>query len=979
MIRIVNVVPAANAAETAQDSEPNIAVNPANPNEIVVTAFTPDPLGSANAPIYRTTDGGRTWALEAIVPSVAGASTGDIMLRFGGAMGTGWLLGAGDRYVLLRDAVDGDALVVVSGNGRWIGVLREDNGVLRAKGIGHEWVNPPGGTGASGWHLNAGDNFFSADLDGDGRDELVVVSANGQWMGVLRQSGTGLEAGWIGNDWVNHPGGSGANGWDLKQGDRFVVADIDGDGRDELVVISPNGQWIGLLRDAAGSLQADWIGHDWVNHPGGSGANGWNLNLGDKFFVADIDGDCRDEIVVVSSNGEWIGILSESGGELRAGWIGHDWVNHPGGSGANGWNLNSGDSFYAADIDGDNRDELIVVSANGEWMGVLFENGGALSAGWIGHDWVNHPGGSGASGWNLRRGDRFIVADVDGDNRDELVVVSPDGLWVGELREDNGALTAGWIRKDWINHQGGSGANGWALRLGDRLIAGDFDDDGSRELVFVSPNGLWVGMVSAVSGTPITGWIGHLWIEPPGGSNAMLFGGILAAGANLRFETLRSFALGTGTQMELLQRRNPADQPYVEAYGDRGVDRVYVGVNDFNAPNRQTATIDVYLDARARNPSFSSVRIERRTTGGGQDGPPVRAAVHAAGTVYAAFHRWTAFNTTTQAVTADIVVVRDDDWGRGNAPFEALVDSGDNVVGQRVATGVNYVFGAIVGQERIGSCVSIAVDPTSSATVYLAWGDLQNNMFTLHVRRSTDSGQTWSGDLLSIAATNPALAVNDAGVVGFLCQQLTGTAPNQRWETHWRRSDTGGATWTDTLLCDTPANAPVRAFLPYLGDYIGLQAVGSVFYGAFSANNTPNNNNFPRGVTYQRPANFMNQTLDDGAGNVVAASIDPFFVKITEAPNDAQARVRCIVRSDHRRAYRRITHIGGLDADNTRWKLAVHEAIERIEVEGQRFFVEEAGQRADVIVATTPAGRRYLKTVADGDAPNNLLSLPDCP
>jgi hypothetical protein len=276
--------------------------------------------------------------------------------------------------------------------------------------------------------------------------------------------------------------------------------------------------------------------------------------------------------------------------------------------------------------------------------------------------------------------------------------------------------------------------------------------------------------------------------------------------------------------------------------------------------------------------------------------------------------------------------------------------------------------------------LSVAVDPQASGTVYLAWGDLQGTAFTLHVRRSTDRGQTWSADLLTIAsATNPALAVNESSELGFLCQELAG-APNQRWQTRWRRSVDGGANWAATLIADTPANAPLSAFVPYLGDYIGLQAVGATFYGAFSANNTPANANFPQGVTFLRPADFVNNTLDDGAGNNVAVSIDPFFLKITPRPDDADARVRCIVRSDQRRASRRITHVGGVDADGTAWRLSVAEAIARIEQDGQRFHVEQPpGHRAVIIVAATRAGRKYLKTVADGDAPNNLLSLPDCP
>src|SRR5258705_193837 len=141
-------------------------------------------------------------------------------------------------------------------------------------------------------------------------------------------------------------------GWNLFNGGKSLVADIDGDGRQEIVVVSPDGEWIGVLSEHDGSLVADWIGHDWVNPLGGSGATGWNLRNGDKFLAADIDDDGRQEIVVVSPTGVWIGVLSEQGGGLVARWIGHNWVNPPGGSGATGWNLRKGGKVLPAGIQG---------------------------------------------------------------------------------------------------------------------------------------------------------------------------------------------------------------------------------------------------------------------------------------------------------------------------------------------------------------------------------------------------------------------------------------------------------------------------------------------------------------------------------------------------------------------------------------------------------------------------------------------------
>ncbi|TMK75804.1 MAG: hypothetical protein E6G48_00765 [Actinobacteria bacterium] len=83
-VSVVNMIPNALSNETFQDSEPNLAVNPANPLEIAGTAFTVDPGGGSNAPIFVSTDGGQTWSLNLILPSVAGSFVGtfDITLRF---------------------------------------------------------------------------------------------------------------------------------------------------------------------------------------------------------------------------------------------------------------------------------------------------------------------------------------------------------------------------------------------------------------------------------------------------------------------------------------------------------------------------------------------------------------------------------------------------------------------------------------------------------------------------------------------------------------------------------------------------------------------------------------------------------------------------------------------------------------------------------------------------------------------------------
>src|SRR5437899_10107346 len=147
-----------------------------------------------------------------------------------------------------------------------------------------------------------------------------------------------------------------------------------------------------------------------------------------------------------------------------------------------------------------------------------------------------------------------------------------------------------------------------------------------------------------------------------------------------------------------------------------------------------------------------------------------------------------------------------------------------------------------LGQERIGSTLSIAVDALHSDTVYLAWADRAGtgDIYKVHVRRSTDRGATWSGDLRALTnATDASLTVSANGSVGLLYQQVTGSAGTSRWVTRLEQSRDGFATHQDVVLASVPATTPTFQFLPYIGDYNGLTTRGDQFLGIFSANNTP--------------------------------------------------------------------------------------------------------------------------------------------
>lgn len=377
-----------------------------------------------------------------------------------------------------------------------------------------------------------------------------------------------------------------------------------------------------------------------------------------------------------------------------------------------------------------------------------------------------------------------------------------------------------------------------------------------------------------------------------------LYGGIISI-ATFQVEVLRT--PNATTPMTSLLAID-GDQPYVQASTvlvpiwspDLGKDRVFVGEN----ASSSSSTLVESLNARtAPAPAgFSSDALDTRTHI--WDFPSTRTAIHTDGHVYAAYLSQT--GTTPAGLRAvDVVVVRDDTWGGGSPAFHDLHDPVDGLVGSRVAIGtpIDIVFSedANFGNDRFGSDLAIAVDPRDSRRVYLAFGDgTSDTTYTLHLRYSTDYGVHWSPDVRTITtAKNPGLAINSRGVVGFSYQQVTGAPGSQRWLTQFERSANNFISHDTFVLANTDAESPAAKFGTYLGDYMGLQAIGKDFYGVFSASNYPDTANFPSGITYLRNVDWTTHQLLPTSGTTpVAISIDPFFYTITDETTGADFYVR---------------------------------------------------------------------------------------
>src|SRR5256885_1219819 len=206
--------------------------------------------------------------------------------------------------------------------------------------------------------------------------------------------------------------------------------------------------------------------------------------------------------------------------------------------------------------------------------------------------------------------------------------------------------------------------------------------------IFVSDNGgdSWT-LRNTLPSESMTADITHA----VGGNPPVLYAGIMKVPGFPLNELKASDFLSPAT-MTLQASRADIDQPFVRTSLVGSADRVYVGLNDFDAPDGRTATVDVSLNGGA---TYTSRRIESRTTVG-QNGPSIRPAVAQDHTVYVAYFGWR--SQTGSNVTSDVVVVRDDSGATGATPFRRLVDPSDHLPGRLVAT---HEIGRASCRERV--------------------------------------------------------------------------------------------------------------------------------------------------------------------------------------------------------------------------------------------------------------------------------------
>jgi len=90
----------------------------------------------------------------------------------------------------------------------------------------------------------------------------------------------------------------------------------------------------------------------------------------------------------------------------------------------------------------------------------------------------------------------------------------------------------------------------------------------------------------------------------------------------------------------------------------------------------------------------------------------------------------------------------------------------------------------------------------------------------------------------------------------------------------------------------------------------------------------------------------------------------------------ADHQITCINMSYGGRGYEHITHVG----NGSQWRDTVSNVVRYIDARVHTFYVQDAVGRRAYVGVVRPVGRApYLRTYANGQPTDNLLSLTACP
>jgi hypothetical protein len=311
------------------------------------------------------------------------------------------------------------------------------------------------------WSASAGVHMLEGDFNGDGKHDVALLGGPG-WgsIPVAHSFGNGQ---WS----VTNCAVPSMNSWIDAAGARPLVGDFDGDGKDDIALTGGHG-W--------GSIPVAFAQDDGcfrVTNSAVAQFPGWAATANVQSVVGDFDGDGKADIAAIGNAG-WGSLPTAFGngdGTFRV-------TNNALGGSFNDWSSRSGVYVLAGDFNADGKDDVALIGGPG-WGSIPV----AVSAGDGTYNSITNCAVPHMNSWIDRAGARPLVADFDGDGRDDIALTGGHGWGSIPVAFSEGAQC---FR---VSNSAVAHFPSWAATHNVQAVATDVDGDGRADIAAIGNSG----------------------------------------------------------------------------------------------------------------------------------------------------------------------------------------------------------------------------------------------------------------------------------------------------------------------------------------------------------------------------------------------------------------------------------------------------------------------------------------------------------
>jgi len=235
-------------------------------------------------------------------------------------------------------------------------------------------------------NIQSGEMICAGDINGDGTDEIIYGDRD-NWIRVFNS-----RDGTLVMEFNRFRVGSRDEGFDYQEYDGLAAGDVDGDGVDEILYGSRDGDYIAIIEPADRTTRKIDVG---------------DFQKGEGIAAGDLDGDGTEEIVY-GDRDDWITFYKMDGTQLAK--FRSDFLMH--------------DGLAAGDMNRDGKAEVVVIHGPSNDVKVYSGTGLLLRTFKHGFEAYWSSGDAAHVGDPAASGDRIAIGDVDGDGQGELVITS---------------------------------------------------------------------------------------------------------------------------------------------------------------------------------------------------------------------------------------------------------------------------------------------------------------------------------------------------------------------------------------------------------------------------------------------------------------------------------------------------------------------------------------------------------------------------